>query len=558
MSFVFPKENNYYIIILSLIIITMLAVLTNRCLYADGSAFFDNILFKSGFHVFDKPRIFAQYLTQIPTVFAIDVFHINDKGTLLFIYGSTLYGIPLLGILLTALFIENKKLLWIPLLSFYFASIYSYMFIISEAHIMNSIFWVLIVLLTREQVNYFHKSVILIFLGMASHLYESYIFFSIVLGLIVLYKIKNEKIFSEKLFYTICLMIISYGFYIALYSYLYPRDPANAGGFSKALINIFTETYTIWFMFGVFLITILIKESLQKWLLPLLFIGTFSVLFMHPQYLEIEKSYSGRTLLTVIPFIFSLLYLVMLRNNTVSIALQKINTNILNALGYVAVFFLALQTAITFQWYGYIQIFKTTLEDDYSKSVIHYKDTILGKNAISNQIINKFNWGWTYPFMSYALSGKTIWTIIENKDNHCCMPNPYVLLTKIDSKQPITFSSLNVKFINWQNVEKSHRWSKGNKSSIKFNIINIKDIQGIIKLEIGTLGIQEIKLKINNYYIGSQAVNGDNMNLIFKFDTNILYTNSINTIEFEFPNAHKPDNGDQRVLAMALKSFIIE
>ena len=144
------------------------------------------------------------------------------------------------------------------------------------------------------------------------------------------------------------------------------------------------------------------------------------------------------------------------------------------------------------------------------------------------------------------------------------MPNmitkiPVSLLPKaIQFSRSIDFKSSFLSFDSWSIAEQNHRWSLGNNSKLLFRLDNKLPTNGNLSLTIGTLGKQEIKLVINDHYIESQTVNGEDINLTFKFDPNILHTESINTLEFEFPNAHKPDNGDQRVLAIALKSFKIE
>ncbi len=110
----------------------------------------------------------------------------------------------------------------------------------------------------------------------------------------------------------------------------------------------------------------------------------------------------------------------------------------------------------------------------------------------------------------------------------------------------------------WSKAEKTIRWTNGRKAAIYLPMNFDKSYQGFITMQINTLGKQEIKYTINDHYIGSQVAQGRDINLTFKFNPNILHKNNINKIEFEFPDAHKPDNGDQRILAMALKSFRIE
>ncbi len=130
-------------------------------------------------------------------------------------------------------------------------------------------------------------------------------------------------------------------------------------------------------------------------------------------------------------------------------------------------------------------------------------------------------------------------------------------LKPIISKVKIPFNSKIIQYSGWSHPESKHRWSLNRSSSIQFKHDNQK-LNGFLNLQIGTLGEQEIKFSLNGHYQGSQIVNSWDSNLTFKFDTNLLNKDTINQIEFEFPNARKPNNGDQRILAMALKSFSIE
>ncbi len=150
----------------------------------------------------------------------------------------------------------------------------------------------------------------------------------------------------------------------------------------------------------------------------------------------------------------------------------------------------------------------------------------------------------------------------NNCDNECLFKgNKYGLIRPdyfIDTNAiSIPFTKNNI-FLGWSAPEPTHMWSRNNSSAIQFRIRDKHSIKGLLRLHIRTLGRQEIKLTINEKYIGSQIVNELDVYLNFKFNPSILSMENINTIKFEFPDAHKPNNGDPRILAMALKSFSID
>ena len=131
-------------------------------------------------------------------------------------------------------------------------------------------------------------------------------------------------------------------------------------------------------------------------------------------------------------------------------------------------------------------------------------------------------------------------------------------LTSISIEDTYTFDSKNIIYIGWSNSEKDWRWSLDNSSKLLFKLENHKQAVGILKLHIGTLGEQRIKVAINNHPIGMQKASGHNIELTFQFTPDVLKANKLNTISFEFPDAYKPENGDPRILAIALKSFTLE
>jgi hypothetical protein len=127
----------------------------------------------------------------------------------------------------------------------------------------------------------------------------------------------------------------------------------------------------------------------------------------------------------------------------------------------------------------------------------------------------------------------------------------------------IPFDSSEVVFSGWSHPEAKQRWSLNKKSKILFSVNDDQNnqhlkLQGILSLDIRSLGKQQIIVSINDVLIGSKRINTSSKGIRFRFAPNILNKDGMNTIQFDFPDAKKPDNGDPRVLAMALRSFIVE
>ena len=109
----------------------------------------------------------------------------------------------------------------------------------------------------------------------------------------------------------------------------------------------------------------------------------------------------------------------------------------------------------------------------------------------------------------------------------------------------------------WSDPENAFRWSDGKSAEISF-IINKKDLsrfKGKFSLLAGSLGKERIGISLNGrkIYAGQLLPNQDTaLNIVFN---PLLLKVGENILRFNLPDAHKPENGDTRVLALAFKSF---
>lgn len=106
----------------------------------------------------------------------------------------------------------------------------------------------------------------------------------------------------------------------------------------------------------------------------------------------------------------------------------------------------------------------------------------------------------------------------------------------------------------WSVSESTHRWSNGNLSRLVFIIDDPEKFEGLLKLQVGTLGKQKITISVNDTDIFSEKVESWDQSLDVYFDKKLLI-NGKNILEFQLPDARLPGNGDLRILALALKSF---
>ena len=166
----------------------------------------------------------------------------------------------------------------------------------------------------------------------------------------------------------------------------------------------------------------------------------------------------------------------------------------------------------------------------------------------------------TWRFGYGVLVKKSSLSNVPSLDTHIqksLLPKPIKLSEKID------FNSSDILFDSWSTnsfpgKESYVQWNLDDVTKVFFSLGDKLPSSGKITFKIDTLRKQEIKLTINDHYIGSKTVNGNDINITFKYNPNILYINYLNALEFKFSNAYKPNDGNQRVLGISLKSFTIE
>jgi hypothetical protein len=129
---------------------------------------------------------------------------------------------------------------------------------------------------------------------------------------------------------------------------------------------------------------------------------------------------------------------------------------------------------------------------------------------------------------------------------------------QINPGEIVSHSSDRVGWLGWSEPELTHRWSSGFSSTIVFLADpSIKIFDGIINLHAGSLGKQHVIILLNGKEIYSNELHEWDANITSKFPSSWI-DRGRNTIEFKLPDAHQPENGDTRVLALALKEIQIK
>jgi glycosyltransferase involved in cell wall biosynthesis len=157
------------------------------------------------------------------------------------------------------------------------------------------------------------------------------------------------------------------------------------------------------------------------------------------------------------------------------------------------------------------------------------------------------------PWLTWRESTRNLVNILLGRNE------PYLIL-KTDARimpgAELDFMSGRLNFIGWSVPEPKFRWSLGNRSLIEFETGDLS-YEGIIRLLLNTLGKQRVRVFLNDILLTEQELEGADIRMEMRFSPSLLRSSHTNQLVFELPDARRPNNGDSRALAIALKKFIL-
>jgi glycosyltransferase involved in cell wall biosynthesis len=157
------------------------------------------------------------------------------------------------------------------------------------------------------------------------------------------------------------------------------------------------------------------------------------------------------------------------------------------------------------------------------------------------------------PWLTWKESTKNLVDILLGRRE------PYIIVKtdpKIMPGAELDFMSGKLNFIGWSVPEPKFRWSLGNRSLIEFETGDLS-YEGIIRLLLNTLGKQRVRVFLNDTLLTEQELERIDIWMEMRFSPSLLRSSHTNQLVFELPDARRPDNGDPRVLAIALKKFVL-
>ncbi len=204
-------------------------------LFADGTDFFLGLLNQKGFHIWDKPRMFAQILTQFPVVVALQS-GVRSVTTLGFIFSGTLLLVPGLLWLAAAALHVRTRFFWHVAIAYSIVFVPGSLFAIGEYNVCYAINALVLSLLLLNPFRW-PQAFLVALLSMINVLtYPSNVLLAPVLIALLVRKLRSpwreRPPESLRMLLKICLSIaiVAYGsaFLISLWVNLFPRDPSMA------------------------------------------------------------------------------------------------------------------------------------------------------------------------------------------------------------------------------------------------------------------------------------------------------------------------------------------
>lgn len=410
-------------LVLSVIIWLMFfCVYSSLCLYADGSNFLFNILTKEGFYCFDKPRYFAQFVTQFPAVMAIKA-GVCDVNLLINIYSFGLVAIPL-AFWWMALFVNYKNdYFWFFLLAFSSVYLNSGFFAIGEYNFTyGAVALASAVLVKREPLNLFHCWSLLVLSFLLLRSYEAMFFLGPTLCGLSLLRIciarKSNYAFwgYENLVILVSCLFYIWSAVISVFSILGPRASINAVGLASLGLIFECKQLTVSFCclgvcsaLVVFSRSRLVKIAAVLAVCLLIYFVANRDLWLTPYCYFSVRMFSGFILFCILLLVAVYFLFFEQKNTTVNWCLKLV---------CICLFF-SLVVPFLVHVNGFCRwVEKFEREVDSREGLVAIEDT--GLFTLGN---NDYSWVWTNPILSLLLQKDGRGAVVMNQEG--CVWQPF-------------------------------------------------------------------------------------------------------------------------------------
>jgi len=217
---------------------TLAAILSSRCLYADGAHEFVRVLESQDFAVFMWSRHFAFYVFQFPLVLAIKL-GVTDFGWLRFAFGLGCF-LPW-PLALYCCWRISKKYFWLAVTGCAAGYMNATFMAVGEHILAHALFWPALFVLLFAELNLFAAALLLVTATGLLFSYESQIFLCLPLAGLAVWRAADEsrpKRWPGFAIFLAAAALFLAAMVIGLCGVLYPELPDNLGGFKAGTLGI--------------------------------------------------------------------------------------------------------------------------------------------------------------------------------------------------------------------------------------------------------------------------------------------------------------------------------
>lgn len=400
--------------ILPIVLIILFNIVIDRALYADFGFMFLQVLQEQHLFTFNQPhRIVNAILTQGPMLIA-ERYGVNDLQILKQIFNSSMYGVHLCFIFaIMAVRFRPEELIF-PVVSYLSASLF-FQFFMTEAQLTASIAWLLAVLIFPNRSLSTSLQALTLASAVALMLtYETSIAFALLFITAISFRIRSDATTVPKKFWITLMLIFVIGIFVQMYYVFHPLSPQNistfAALFEKLKGNAFLGVIPAFALVGMALgLSPLRQSNVTCFTLVLLGVLSFEIIgrIWPTAYDSVPRDeYPLRSLMFIVPFGIMMLFVLYenFESSRIFIYRSLLATSFL-LLGFQIMY----QLTIGIGWKEYMDRFKEIV-DGSEKPVVSLIDT-----KLFNANLNKYNWTWTLPSLSFLLATDgDVKTIVED------------------------------------------------------------------------------------------------------------------------------------------------
>ena len=386
----------------------LFAIVSLRCLYADGSFYLMRVLEAGNFVTFPEGRYFATFMFELPVVAAIKL-GITNLHILQLAFGLGCF-MPW-PLALTLCHKIAPRHFWLALLACAVGYINTGFMPVSECNVAHAFFWpVLFSILFARPLNPASATILIASATILLFSYESLLFLGPPVALLAGWRaVKGQEKYWARAVLGCAAILLVAAAAIAFKGILHPASATNLGGFKYGIMQIaHSPTWSmlwtlVWLALGLIVCVsgkgfTKKRFGLEKALFAAVMVIWALGPFLHPADTGADRGYELRSLQLIVPFALILPALLL------AVYPQRFETRYNYLLCFSGSLLLAQSLwliSVTWQWNGFVGMWRGVLASH--RGPVALADTPFTVPSSDGQALS-FEWTWANPTLSIMLS----------------------------------------------------------------------------------------------------------------------------------------------------------